>query len=84
MKTTYKLILGLAVVVVVAGGGYYAWQANMSRDSLANLTSAAKLTDAQVSELVSRIEKFLVVPTDEKPSVVVIQDVASLAAQQSF
>jgi hypothetical protein len=84
MKTTYKLIIGLVLVILVAGGGYYAWQSNAAKGGLANLSASSKLTDSQVSELVSRISKFLVVPNNENPSVVVIKDAAQLAAQQSF
>lgn len=84
MKTPYKLILGLVLVVLVGAGGYYAWQYNAGRGSLENLSADAKLSDSQVSELVARVSKFLVVPSDEQPSVVVISGVEQLAAQQSF
>jgi hypothetical protein len=85
MKSSHKLFLGLVVVVLVGVGVWWAFSAQ-SGGSLANLSSNAtvKLTDAQVKEVISRISKFMVVPTDETPSVVVLRDVQSLQAQQPF
>jgi hypothetical protein len=81
----YKLIIALAVVVVVVAGGWWAWR-SQSAGSLANLANdpTAKLTDGQVQDLVAQIGKFMVVPSDEKPSVVVLRDTATLAQQQPF
>jgi hypothetical protein len=84
MKTAYKLILGLGLVVLVGVGGYVAWQYNAGKGGLENLSVDSKLTDDQVSELVARVGKFLVVPGDEKPTVVVISGASQLAEQQSF
>lgn len=84
MKATYKLMFGFGVAVIVAFGGYYAWQSNAGQSGFANLSSSSKLSDAQVSELVTRVGAFLNLPSDEKPSVSLIKDSASLAAQQSF
>lgn len=84
MKTSYKLLFGFVLVVLVVGGGYYAWNYNIDQSGLANLSASTKVTDDQVKDLVARISKFLVVPTDENPSVVVLKDTAQLAAQQSF
>jgi hypothetical protein len=85
MKTTYKLVLGIAVVGIVGVGGWYAYN-SQSGDALANLSANAgeKLTDAQVQTVISRVSKFMVVPSEEKPSVVVLRGTAELAAQQSF
>lgn len=82
---TYKLTLGLLVVVLVGVGVWWAFSAQ-SGNSLANLSTAAgaKLTDSQVQEVVARIGKFMSVPSDEKPSVVILRDVQSLVAQQPF
>lgn len=84
MKTSYKLLAGLVLIVVVAVVGYFVWSYNSSRSDLANLPANAKLSDDQVSTLVAKVSQFLVVPSDEKPSVVVIHNAAELAAQQSF
>jgi hypothetical protein len=81
---SYKFISGLVLVVAVVVGGYYAWQHNASHSGLAGLSADAKVTDDQVAQLVARISKFIVVPADEKPSVVVIKGVEQLAAQQAF
>ncbi len=83
MKTVYKLIFGIGLVALVGVGGYVAWQSNAG-DDFANLSADTKLTDSQVSELVARVSKFLVVPGDEQPTVVVISGAQQLAAQQSF
>ena len=84
MKTSYKLLFGFVLIVLIAGGGYYAWRTNAANSGLANLSEATKPTNAQVNELVSRISQFLVVPANEEPSVVVLKDVDQLKAQQSF
>jgi len=80
-----KLFLGLVLVVVVGVGGWWAFN-SQSGDDLVKLSEnpGAKLTDAQVDAVVARISKFMVVPTDERPSVVVLKDTASLAQQQPF
>ena len=80
-----KLFLGLVLVVLVGAGGWWAFR-SQSGDDVAKLsqTPGAKLTDAQVDSVVARISKFMVVPVDERPSVVVLKDTASLAQQQPF
>jgi len=85
MKTTYKLLLGLVLVALVGAGGWWAFN-TQSSDDLSNLSANAgeKLTDAQVQAVISRVSKFMVIPSDEKPSVVVLRGVAELAAQQPF
>lgn len=85
MKSTYKLVLALLVVALVGAGGWYAWR-SQSSDDLARLSAnaGAKLTDDQVQRLIERISRFMVLPDEENPSVVVIRDAASLAQQQSF
>ncbi len=80
---SYKLVLGIALVIVVGVGGWWAFS-SQSGSGLANLSAGTKLSDAQVQEVIGLIGKFMVVPSDEKPSVVVLKDVASLEAQQSF
>ena len=85
MNATHKIILGLVLVVLVGAGGWWAFS-SQSGDDLSNLSAnaGAKLTDSQVQTIISRVSKFMVVPSDEKPSVVVLRDVASLASQQPF
>lgn len=85
MRTTYKLFLGLVLLVLVGVGGWWAFN-TQSSDDLSNLSANAgeKLTDSQVQTVIARVSKFMVVPSDEKPSVVVLRNVAELAAQQPF
>lgn len=78
-----KLLLGVGLVVVVVAGGWFAFNAG-SQDGLANLSAGAKLTDAQVQLVIDQVSKFMVLPSDEDPSVVVLSDVAMLAEQQPF
>lgn len=80
----YKFLLGIVIVVAVAAGGYVVWTSN-SGDDLANLSANAssKLTDDQVSRIVERIGKFMVLPEDETPTVVVVRD-AENSQQQAF
>lgn len=85
MSTMYKFILAAVVVVVVAGGGWYAWQSQSSDDLVALASQpGAKVTDAQVDRLVAKIARFLVVPANEKPIVLVLSDAESRAQQQPF
>lgn len=84
MSTTSKFISGLVLVIAVAIGGYYAWQSNSGKNSLANISSTTKLNDEQVAQVIAKIGTFLVVPADEQPSVVVIDDVQQRASQQAF
>jgi uncharacterized protein (UPF0333 family) len=80
----YKFLLGLVIVIAVGAGGYVVWSSN-SGDDLANLSAnaSAKLTDSQVSRIVERIGKFMVLPENETPTVVVVHDAES-AQQQAF
>lgn len=81
---TYKFFAGLVLLVVVAVGGYYAWHSNVSSGDLGSLTAGQKLSDNQVTQLIARISKFLVVPGDEQPSITVISEADKLAQQQAF
>ena len=85
MTTTYKLFLGLVLLVLVGVGGWWAFS-SQSGDDLANLSANAgtKLTDSQVQTIIARVSKFMVLPSDEKPSVAILRGVADLAAQQPF
>ncbi len=85
MNATSKIILGLVLVVVVAVGGWWAFT-SQSDGGLANLSenAGAKLTDAQIQQVVERVGSFMVLPADETPTGVVLRDVATLAQQQSF
>lgn len=84
MRSTYTFLVVVAVVVVIGLGGWLVWNSR-SASGLASISSSTeKLSDAQVSALVARIGQFMVVPSDEKPSVAVIKDAATLAQQQSF
>lgn len=85
MKTTYKLFFGLVVVALVGAGGWWAFR-SQSSDDLGNLSTAAgtKLTDSQVQAVIARVGKFMVIPSDEKPSVAILHGVKELAAQQPF
>jgi hypothetical protein len=78
-------MLGLVLVALVGAGGWWVFS-SQSGDELTKLSenAGAKLTDAQVDAVVSRISKFMVVPEGERPSVVVLKDTASLAQQQAF
>lgn len=80
-----KLIIAAVVIVVVGVGAAFVWS-RQGADGLAQLASqpGAKVSADQVKQLVARIGQFMVVPTDEEPSVVVLQNTADLAAQQTF
>lgn len=71
------------MVCVVVLGGWWAFHTG-SDDALANISAGAKLTDVQVQTVIDRVSNFTAVPSDEKPSVVVLRDVGSLEAQQPF
>lgn len=81
--TMQKIILGVVLVVAVAVGGWWAFSAQ-SDDGLANIGAGAKLTEAQVQQVVARVSKYMVLPSGEEPSVSVIADVATRAEQQPF
>ncbi len=81
---SYKLMLGLVVAVVVVIGGYSVWSHHSGSSDLANLDPDAKLTDDQVAQVTARIGEYLVLPTDEKPTVAVIKNADQLAVQQTF
>jgi LytR cell envelope-related transcriptional attenuator len=85
MKATYKFLFALLMLGIVGAGGWYAWQ-SQSSDDLTRLSAAAgtKVTDDQVQRLIERVSRFMVLPSGENPSVVILRDVASLAEQQSF
>lgn len=78
-----KIILGVVLVIAVGVGGWWAFNAQ-SDDGLANISAGAKLTDAQVQQVIERVGKYMVLPSGENPSVVVISDAATRAEQQSF
>lgn len=84
MHTMYKLVVGVFLLVLVAGGGWWAYNRQSSDDLVALSASGGKPNDAQVQALVARIGKFMVVPADETPSATVLRDVQTLAQQQPF
>lgn len=85
MNASTKFLIAALLVVLVAGAGYWAWQ-KQSGDDLANLSAnaGAKLTDDQVARIVERVGRFMVLPADEQPSVVIIRDAVGLAEKQPF
>jgi hypothetical protein len=85
MKATYKLLFAVFLFAVVGLGGWFAWSSQSGND-LANLSAnaGAKLSDEQVQQLLERVSRFMVMPSDEQPSVVVLRDAQTLAEQQSF
>ncbi|HUO75695.1 MAG TPA: LytR C-terminal domain-containing protein [Candidatus Paceibacterota bacterium] len=80
-----KLIIAAVVIVVVGISAAFVWS-HQGADSLAKLASqpGAKVSGDQVDQLVARISQFMNVPSGETPSVVVLQNTADLAKQQSF
>ena len=80
-----KLIIAVVIVVVVGIGASLMWS-RQGADSLAKLAAqpGAKVSGDQVNQLVARIGQFITVPSGELPSVVVLQNVAELAKQQTF
>lgn len=85
MKTSPKLLYGSVLIVAVAVGGWFVWGSQSSND-LATIGegSATKPTDDQVARLVARIGQFMVVPSDETPSVTILRNVEEQAQQQVF
>jgi len=81
MKALQKFILILVVVGAVAGGGWYFF--NQGNKGFV-IRPGEKLSDEQVSELIERVGRFLVLPSDEKPSVAAISDALALSERQAF
>lgn len=84
MKSSYTFVIVLVVVVAIGLGGWLVWRSRSSSDLAGISDSTEKLSDTQVQSLVARIGQFMVVPSDEKPSVAVIRNAQSLAQQQAF
>lgn len=76
-----KLLVGLVLIAAVVGGGWYFFNQGKQEFSL---RPGEKLSDEQVSALITRVGRFLILPAGEKPSVAAISDAATLASRQSF
>ena len=81
MKALQKFVLILVVVGAVAGGGWYFF--NQGKQGFV-IRPGEKLSDEQVSELIDRVGRFLVLPNDEQPAGAAISDAAALSERQSF
>lgn len=69
-----SVLIIIAVLLAISFGGYYYY--NKSRGNLTN--------DQEIAKLEKEIGKLIVLPTDEKPILATINDVAALSAQQPF
>ena len=81
MKLAGKLLIGVIVVAIIAGGGWYFY--NQGGQEFV-IKPGEKLSDDQVTRLINRVGRFLVLPDDEEPSVAAISDAATLSQRQAF
>ncbi len=76
-----SVFLGLVIGVVIGAGGFWVWNQYASKTPADAVSQASQ---AQVQDLIAKVSKLIVVPTDETPVVATINDAGSLIKQQVF
>ncbi len=74
-------ILALIIIVVLA---YMYWNSRREIAMVNDPALRAKVEKQQVSDLLSKVEKLVMLPKDETPVVATITDVDTLTKQQAF
>ena len=69
--------LAIAIVALVAVGGYLYWQLQLTKDP-------AKVAEREVKALVMEVSKLIVLPEDETPTIATVTDVEALKDQPFF
>ena len=88
-KNRFVLVPALVILfAALAGGlGYSYWQYREVKEQLYQLTTPEgqkEMAERQVNEAIEQVGKLFLLPDDERPQVLVIQDVEKLKAEQSF
>ncbi|MBU6370614.1 MAG: hypothetical protein KGH93_00520 [Patescibacteria group bacterium] len=76
-----SVFIGLVIGIIIGVGGLWAWN-HFNNPSTQDLVSQAN--QAQVSDLIAKVGKLVILPSDEQPIVATINDAATLVKQQAF
>ena len=80
VKQSSRVVVTLsAALIVVAGLAFYFWYENNQEPN-----QAKKEPQSEVQELVAEISQFLILPTDEEPTVATVSDLEKLKDQPFF
>jgi|GEM_PF-1833419 len=75
----------LAVVILIAVAGYYAWSIYQGQlDPQVQAEKAEKAAEKEILAIVAKVQNLMVLPDDELPQIAEIKDAALAAQEQPF
>jgi hypothetical protein len=86
-----KFVFGLLFVVIVVGGSFILWQnyqlkANASENVAEDMGEQGSdtLSEGDIVDLIAKVSKHIIVPSDEEPTIATIVDAEKLSQDQAF
>lgn len=81
MKSAISTVLALVVGVVIGVGGLWAYNQYMPKS---NAAPVSQVDQAKIKDLISKVGKLVMLPTNEEPVIATINDASALTKEQVF
>lgn len=79
-----KLAFAVLFVVLVVGGSFLLWQNYQLKAVASDVGSDTEMTAVEIQDLLAKIGKHILLPSDEEPTIATIVDAEKLSQEQAF